>query len=159
MERRAGSSEGQVARSWPEDPSFRSACGSSRPFGGCFDLASSPLGDTSLPALSSGLPEDSLLLSPKRACLNGSSSAKAQTSSHLLPSPHNLLKGCFGGGHGGGDPPLFQPPGSTSVRKCPGPLEKAVNPTKFQPLCSGYSLMSFSHQPWRERFNFYRGPS
>lgn len=51
---------------------------------------------------------------------------------------------------GWGRPALFQPPGSTSVRKCPGPLEKAVNPTKFQPLCSGYSLMSFSHQPWRE---------
>lgn len=98
VERRAGSSEGQAARSWPEAPSFRSACGSSRPLGGCFDLASSPLGDTSLPALSSGLPEDALLLSPKRACLNGSSSAKAQTSSHLLPSPHNLLEGCFVGG-------------------------------------------------------------
>lgn len=25
---------------------------------------------------------------------------------------------------------MFQPPGSMSVRKCPGPLEKAVNPYK-----------------------------
>ena len=154
MERRAGSSEGQAAGSWPEGPSFHSACGSSRPLGGCFDLPSSPLGDTSSPALSSGFPKDALLFSRKRACLNSSSSAvaKAQTSAHLLPSPHNLLEACFGGG----THPCSSPQGACLSGSVQGLWRRQLTLTKSRPLCSRCSLMSFSHQPWTD---FYRGPS
>ena len=41
------------------------------------------------------------------------------------PRPTTSSKPTLGGG-----PPLFQPPGSMSDMKCPGPLEKAVNPYK-----------------------------
>lgn len=98
-----------------------------------------------------GLSEDSLLLSPKRARFNASSSAvpKARTSAHLLPPP--LHSACFREGvH-----PCSSPQGARLLSQGLWRRELTLNEVLTAVLCV---LVYNAPVSPGGKVNFYRGP-